>query len=150
SRVQRQFARYQAAQTGTQPAFNFSAAEGFKVPAPNLVAQVAAWRKIRSKADQLQDARTQALQSMDELKKQHDTMESEGASTQGTTTQASTQQNQKSEPADASQSVIASLRRLSSQQKNLSDLDRRAQDHQDLANVYANWIGLIQVDQRAL
>jgi len=35
--------------------------------------------------------------------------------------------------------VVASLQRLAEKHKILADLGRRLQDHQDLADVYANW-----------
>ena len=45
--------------------------------------------------------------------------------------------------------AIASLRRLSDDQKNLSDLDKRIQDQQELGTNYSNWIALVQSQQRA-
>ncbi len=45
--------------------------------------------------------------------------------------------------------VIATLRQFAERHKNLSDLEKRMQDHQDLADVYANWIGVVRARQRA-
>jgi small-conductance mechanosensitive channel len=45
--------------------------------------------------------------------------------------------------------VIALLRGYSLRQKNLADLNKRIQDHQDLADVYGDWMGAVQVRQHA-
>ena len=41
------------------------------------------------------------------------------------------------------------MHRLSDDQKNLADLDKRIQDEQELANAYAGWIAVIHSHQRA-
>ena len=42
------------------------------------------------------------------------------------------------------------LRRLSERQKHLAALDKRIQDNQDLADVYGNWLGLVQARKQAI
>ena len=49
----------------------------------------------------------------------------------------------------AAQAALDSLKQYSGDQKNLADLGRRVQDEQDLADIYANWIGLVEIRQRA-
>ena len=46
--------------------------------------------------------------------------------------------------------MIASLRHLAQHQKSLIDLNRLVQDHQDLADAYANWLVLVQSRQEAI
>jgi len=139
SRVQRQFARYQSRQQ-----IDSARAQNFNDSAPtdNLIAQVRSWWAQRGKAVQLGQARDETLQKRAELQKKHDAQESSPASA-----------NPPQEPAAAATSqdkaLIASLRRLSDRQKNLSDLDKRIQDHQDLADVYGSWMALVSARQLA-
>jgi small-conductance mechanosensitive channel len=144
SRIQRQFARYQAAQqtSDAHEQISLSGAEASS-PAHNLIAQFSAWRTQRAKAVQLQQARDQALQKHEQLQQKHDSAEQPP--------QPDVSQRQEPPPSTGSsdQAVIAALRRLSDRQKHLVDLDKRIQDHQDLADVYGNWIGVVQSRQRA-
>lgn len=146
SRIQRQFARYQAAQSQSdanrQP---FPVLVADTAPAAvNLVAQATTWRTLRSKVLQLQQAHDEALQKAGTLQQNHDTLEKQIGSESGA------QPSQEMESAtNSSQAVIASLRRLSGDQKDLSDLDKRIQDHQELSTVYNNWIAFAQLQQRA-
>ena len=146
SRIQRQFARYQAAQQQSDathaPVMLPAVAD--TSPAHNLVAQFRAWRSERAKAVQLQAAREEALQKREQLLQKHASAEQAGGA------QANESQPQASSTGGSQdQAVIATLRRLSERHKNLADLDTRIQDHQDLADVYANWLGVVQASQRA-
>jgi len=144
SRVQRQFARYQVAQQGAPQNVNFTTRDAATI-APSLLARVGAWRALRGKIKQLQDANTQAQQGANELQQQREKFQSQ--STTSSPSESAPQQTQKS--SDSSQSVIDSLRRLSADQKDLSDLARRMQDHQELATVYSNWVALALSQQRS-
>ena len=147
SRIQRQFARYQAAQQQNDAArAQTSLSDTESSPPPNnLVAQFGAWRAQRAKAMQLQQARDEALQKREQLQQKHDSGEEPAAAQPGT--------SQSQEPtlsdADSDQAVIASLRRLSDRRKNLADLDKRIQDHQELADVYGSWIAMVRSRQQA-
>ena len=146
ARIQRQFARYQASQKqneAARPQISASEAE-ISSPAHNLIGQFSAWRKQRAKTSQLQQARDEALQKREQLQQKHDTAEQTPA-TQSGGIQA---QQSSASTGTSDQRVIASLRRLADRQKNLSDLDKRMQDHQDLADVYANWMVVLQSQQR--
>jgi small-conductance mechanosensitive channel len=94
---------------------------------------------------QLQQAHDEALQKREQLQQKHDAAE------QAAPEQANASQSQAHSAASGSsdQAVLASLRHLSDRQKNLSDLDKRSQDHKDLAEVYASWMGVVQLHQRA-
>ncbi|HYL14381.1 MAG TPA: mechanosensitive ion channel domain-containing protein, partial [Terriglobales bacterium] len=147
SRIQRQFARYQAAQQQSDAAraqIGFSGTEESS-PAHHLLAQFSAWRAQRSRVMQLQQARDEALQKHEQLQQKHDSAE-QPAAAEGNVGQP---QEAPSSAGSSDQAVIASLRRLSARQKNLADLDKRIQDHQDLADVYGNWIAVVQSRQRA-
>lgn len=146
SRIQRQFARYQAAQQQSDSAQAQVSAIGAEAgpPASHFIAHLTTWRTERSKVLQLQQARDEALAKRGLLQQSHDSAE------QAASAQPTAGQPQEAAPAaDNSQAVIASLRRLSERQKNLADLDKRIQDHQELADVYGNWLAVVQSRQRA-
>jgi len=149
SRIQRQFARYQAAQQQGDTAntqISLPAAEASS-PANNLIAQFSVWRTERAKAMKLQQARDEALQKREQLQQRHDSAE------QAALAQPGGSQPQEPRPSAGSsqdEAVIATLRRLSEHQKNLADLDKRVQDHQDLADVYGNWLGVVQSRQQVI
>ena len=147
SRIQRQFARYQAAQQQSDTA-NTQTLSGTEAstPANNLIAQFSVWRTQRAKAIQLQQARDEALQKREQLQQKHDSAE------QAALTQPNVSQPQGPRPSaggSEDQTVIATLRGLSERHKNLADLDKRIQDHQDLAEVYGNWLGVVQSRRQA-
>jgi small-conductance mechanosensitive channel len=143
SLIQRQFARYQATQKDAEAA-RAQALAKTPQPAPppdNLVAQFTAWHTLRDKAKVLQQARDESSAEVSALKQQHDVVEGKGASGAGTAPH-------EPDSTDSSSSVIASLRHLSVQQKDLADLDKRIQDHQELSDVYGNWLGLVRWHQQ--
>ena len=143
SRIQRQFARYQAAQKQNEAA-NAAAPRPDAAPSSpsrNVLAQFSGWRAERAKSAQLMQAHDEALRNHDNLHREHDTLENQASEEAPSSTPAS--------GGDSSQAVIASLRRLSGRQKSLADLDKRIQDFQDLADAYGNWAALVSFRQRA-
>ncbi len=52
--------------------------------------------------------------------------------------------------ADNTAAAITSLHHIAVDQKDLSDLDKRIQDQEDLATAYGNWIDLVKVRQQAI
>ncbi len=152
SRVQRQFARYQAAQQQNNTVPQQSSGSGAESAAggTNLISQFNDWRSLRAKAWSLRQAREEALRKHDQLQKQHDAAEEapSGQANGGQPPQeAATAANAQDQDSDAA--VIASLHNLAERRKTLADLDKRIQDHQELADVYWNWLGLVQATQRA-
>jgi small-conductance mechanosensitive channel len=152
TRIQRQFARYQAAQGQTaapnNQALTLPPAEA-SVPAANLLAQFSGWRALRDKGASLQQARDEALEKHAQLQQKHDATEqaSNAASATDEPETATAGSNGKSVQDRA---VIAALQRLAADRKRLADLDKRIQDHQDLADTYGNWLGLVQAGKQAL
>jgi small-conductance mechanosensitive channel len=146
SRIQRQFARYQAAQQ--QGANTLTSLPGTEAgsSASTLIALFSTWRTQRAKAMQLQQARDETLQKREQLQQTHNSTE------QAELAQPNGSQPQEPHPSaglSQDQAVIAMLRRLSERQKHLAALDKRIQDHQDLADVYGNWLGVAQSRQQA-
>jgi small-conductance mechanosensitive channel len=156
SRIRRQFARHEATQHESEANPQPSNNADVNYRAGNLVAEFTAWRAVRGKALQLQQARDQALQDAEALKQTHDSLDkqvnAEEANKHGITQQANDQlnsdQSESGKSAETTTAAITSLRELADDQKNLADLDKRIQDHQELANTYSNWIGVVQSHQR--
>lgn len=144
SRIRRQFARYQAAQQeGGSARTQTVAAEAISAP-DHLVAQFRAWREQRTRLLLLQRARAEALQKHDELQRKRDSGELPAQPEA-----LPSPQSRASAASSQGQVVIALLRGYSLRQKNLADLNKRIQDHQDLADAYGDWIGAVQFRQRA-
>lgn len=142
-RVQRQFTRYQAAQQQAEAAraqLSLPTLEA-STSARNLRALFEAWRTQRGKIKLLQQAQQETLNKRDELKEKHKSAKQSGDD----------EGNPAPLPGGASQdkAVIESLRQLAERHKKLADLSNRIQDHQDLADVYGNWLAFAQALQRS-
>jgi small-conductance mechanosensitive channel len=155
SRIQRQFARHEAAQQAeanrTQPSPGGQASTAGN----SLIEHIAAWRASQAKRMRLQQAQTEAGQNAAALSQDHDTLHkqltAEEGDKQALTQEATTQLT--SAPADAgassgeTEAALITLHVLSIDQKDLADLDKRIQDHQELSTVYANWVDLEKSNQ---
>jgi len=167
SLIQRQFDQHQAAEHGadekpaaaTNPAINYQA--------DNLWAQFAAWRALQSSSLPLEQARDEARQigsglvqkhvELDKQVKARKTKPQDNPPAAGQSTSVQAQPN--SVPSNSGQSAdqqsptpnptVKTLHRLSDDQKNLADMDKRIQDQQELANSYVGWIAIIRSHQRA-
>jgi small-conductance mechanosensitive channel len=126
-------------------------------PAPigetkTLGAQVVAWIELANRRSQLQKAQQQAVRHTSALDWEHNTLE--GMISQGPA--AATDAAAPSAAADSSDvgedtSAIATrLRNLADQRKTLTELDRRIQDSQQLAEAYKSWDVLVQTRQRGV
>ena len=147
SRIQRQFARYQAAQQESDAAraqLRWPDADVAPVGG-HFLAQYESWRADRAKRAQLQQARDESLQTRAELEQKHNSTEQAGNSQASGEGQAAHAEADNS----ADQAVITSLREMSERRKNLADLDKRIQDHQSLADVYGSWIALVHAHEQA-
>jgi small-conductance mechanosensitive channel len=174
SLIQRQFDQHQAAEHAAdeKPAAAVANNPEVNYQVGSLYAQFLAWRALRSKATPLLEAQSEARLTAAALVEKHAALEkqvtankakqrgnppamSQPRSGQADSAQSSAQPNgsqstsqQGSVPASANTAVTA-LHRLSSDQKNLADLDKRIQDAQELANRYSGWIAVIRSHQRA-
>ncbi len=152
--IQRQYERHEASshaaeaaqsQTANNPDVNYRAG--------NLLGQLAAWNTLRGKAAQLGQARDEAAEVAATLSTAHNALEEkvrgDETSKQAVREQAASPTSQAgvSNPTQT-KSTLASLRHLSQDQKDLSDLDKRIQTEQELQNAYANWIAVVQGHQR--
>ncbi len=150
--IQRQFARYQASTQRDQDLTTLQASNKPEAEDPNtLLGQIAIWRRFHSRAVQLNDARQAAAAAADDLRKTHDTLETDAQNTEAEKQQLKAEAiNQlESDDAAASANTAASLKDFANKQKTLSDFDKRIQDDQELADNYASWIAVVKADERA-
>jgi small-conductance mechanosensitive channel len=143
----------------------------------NIVDQVSAWRSIGAKLRLLGQAHQAALDRAGAFSAAHDTLEkqvtAERAAQQilhargrnagnislgvGSAATRKTVAKAKPQPASApdttgaraAETPLAFLKDLTVDQKDLSDLDKRVDNEQDLAGVYGNWISYLQIRQQS-
>jgi small-conductance mechanosensitive channel len=168
SLIQRQFDQHQAAEHAAdeKPAAAVANTPEINYQAGSLYAQLVAWRALHNKALPLLEAQDEARQTAAKLVERHAALEKQvtaGKAKQRENPPAASQPSsaQASIPPNASHSAsqpsvvpatangaVKALHRLSNDQKNLADLDKRIQDGQELANSYAGWVAVIRSHQR--
>jgi len=167
SRIQRQFNRHEtdehaleaaAAQANVNNQANNQANNPeLNYLSHNLWTQVTAWRSLRDKRAILQLAIQQANENVAKLSQKHNEIEkrvqSEKPVNEQNISPTSALTKSKSQKAVISASVesaaISSLQHLSVEQKNLADLNKRIQEHQEIANVYTSWTDHVDSKERA-
>jgi small-conductance mechanosensitive channel len=121
--------------------------------AGNLAAQIRAWSALREKEAQLGQARQDAVAAVTALTAKHQTLEQhaqqEGSEKQAVTQQAagmikSSQETGAAVTKEDAVATVSSLRRFSQRQKAMSDLDKRIQDQQQIADAYGKWMTLLR------
>lgn len=129
--------------------------------AHTLLSVVRAWQALREKIAQLENARQEAVAKEASLAKRHAELaaqvdkdqEARDAIKQKARGFAQTGlAGNKAASADDSttaKSALDALKQYTLDQKNLADRGRRIQDEQDLNEIYASWIALVEARQRA-
>ncbi|HKA01120.1 MAG TPA: mechanosensitive ion channel domain-containing protein [Candidatus Solibacter sp.] len=107
-----------------------------------LASQIAVWADLNSRYSQIQSARQQAAAKQSALEREHNSLEMILA--QKPTPTAASDDSSADEQEDTA-GMLARLHQLSDQRKTLTELDRRIQDCQQLAQTYGNWASLIAV-----
>jgi len=156
SRIQRQFKRHEdtehAADATHSPTGPNRTPANYQ--ATSLLGQIEAWRMLQAKVTQLQAARDEQAELATSLDQAHDQLDkqlaAEKAASQSPAPASPAGTKTPDAPPHSSREAIAALRRLSSDQKGLSDLDKRIQDEQELDSAYANWIALLQTHERSV
>jgi small-conductance mechanosensitive channel len=160
SRIQRQLKRHDDSEhaTDAKPASAPTLAPETAPQGASLLTQFIRWRSFRGRAVQLQQALDEATKTAAALSQAHDNLEkqvnAEKAMKRATPPPAADHSNPTATGTDShstapAPSTITSLHRLSNDQKNLSDLDKRIQDEQELGTTYGNWIAIVHSHQRA-
>jgi small-conductance mechanosensitive channel len=172
--IQRQFDQHQAAEHNTERAAQTTAAP-INYRASHLLAQFEAWRALRDKVRQLEQARegtgpmiitlgqeraALVKQISAEKAQQRAAMSAAKATPAGTQINAQNQssnsgQQASSAPAGSATPTattgarIKGLHVIMDDQQNLTDLDKRIQDEQQLGSTYDSWIAVVHTHQRA-
>ncbi len=145
------------AQLSKHPASAPNGAEAY-YQAHTLLVVFRAWKALRDKKVQLLQAQNDAFLAQNALAAQHSTLgktaQQETESRQSAKQQAkgfstSSQASSRDESKAAAQAALNSLQHHRQNQKNLADLARRITDEQKLTDIYGQWIGLVEVRQRA-
>ncbi|SRR6266849_1738416 len=126
--------------------------------AHTLLSVLRAWKALREKKAKLEEAQQESAAEQESLKQQHSALttetQQENESRQSAKQQAKGfAQNSKSSSREdskaAAQSALGALKHHQLDEKNLADLGKRIHDEQKLNDIYARWIGLVDVRQRA-
>jgi len=123
-------------------------------PSGSLLARWRMWSALRAKEGQLVQAQQNALNEAQALSREHDALEQrvgERRAPKQTPTTATTSSPPGFVPEGVPGSAeprkpdaaLSALRRLSQDEKNLADLDKRIQDLRQLASVYGQWLTLV-------
>jgi len=117
-----------------------------------------AWRALRDKQAQLQQALDETRTKQDRLSQRRATLQIQVRKEEQDREQAkqlakelarTSKDASREDSKAASQAALDSLKQYSGDQKRLADLGRRIQDEQDLVDIYTNWIAVIVARQRA-
>ncbi|MFZ1005745.1 MAG: mechanosensitive ion channel domain-containing protein [Candidatus Sulfotelmatobacter sp.] len=116
------------------------------------------WKALREKQAKLEDARQETTTKVERLSQRHDSLaaevehekeDREAARQQAKSFSQTTKSASREESTSGAQAALMSLKQYSRDQKNLADLGRRIQDEKDLSDIYANWIGLVEIREHA-
>ena len=134
-----------------------AAAPAVDLNANNLAGQVRAWMWLRDKRAQIDSARGQAQEIGNSLAEQHQVLQNR------IQTERSQREETRQRAADLRKGAAAgttskedtaaalnSLKHFSSDQKLVSDFDKRIQDQQELQHIYGKWLDVTALQQRAV
>ncbi|MGB8064043.1 MAG: mechanosensitive ion channel domain-containing protein [Candidatus Sulfotelmatobacter sp.] len=126
--------------------------------AHTLLSVFRAWQALREKKAALESARQEAIDKAAYLTKRRndvaaqvekDKESREAAKSQAQGFSKGSTAKSREESKAAAEAALSALRQYTIDQKNLADRGRRLQDEQDLTEIYASWIGLVEVRERA-
>src|SRR5438552_1782711 len=126
--------------------------------AHTLLSVLRAWKALRDKKAKLEEAQQESAAEQESLKQQHSALtaetQQENESRQSAKQQAKGfAQNSKASSREdskaAAQSALGALKHHQLDEKNLADLGKRIHDEQKCNDIYARWIGLVDIRQRA-
>jgi small-conductance mechanosensitive channel len=157
SRIQRQFNRHEATQKEYETNNPPTAIDKNRT-AEGSASAMSAWKSLRERAVRLQHAMEDARQVAAKLRESHKGLQSqvdmEVSNKEAITEQArsgiAATTGSDSSSSTSTARAITSLHQISVDQKDLSDLDKRIQDHDDLATAYGNWLDVVKTRQSAV
>jgi small-conductance mechanosensitive channel len=116
-----------------------------------------AWKALKEKRTQLDEARAETSEKAQRLGQRHDQLfvqvekekeDRENARQQARGFAVGRQAASREESKAGAQTALDSLKQFGRDQKNLADLGRRVQDEKELNDVYTNWIALVEARER--
>jgi small-conductance mechanosensitive channel len=127
--------------------------------ARTLLAVYRAWRALREKRALIADARQEATDKESRLNARHaalarqveqdkENREAARQQAKGFSQAKKTTTTTREESKASAQAALGSLKQYARDQRNLADLGRRAQDEQELSDVYSNWEMLVEGRER--
>jgi small-conductance mechanosensitive channel len=132
-------------------------APAIDLSANNLVSQARAWMGLRDKRAQIESARSQAQEIGNSLKEQHQALQSrvhdekpQREETKQRAVDLRTGAAAGTTSKEDTAAALSSLKHFSSDQKLVSDFDKRIQDQQELQQIYGNWLEVTASQQRAV
>jgi small-conductance mechanosensitive channel len=117
-----------------------------------------AWQALREKKMLLEQARAETIEKQGYLATRHaqlaaqvekDKENREAAKQQAKGFSKSSATSTREDSKAGAKAALDSLKQYTLDQKNLADRGRRLQDEQDLSEIYANWIALVETRERA-
>jgi len=126
--------------------------------AHTVLAVLRAWRALRAKKAQLAEALQETAGKQDRLGLRHtrdekqveqDKEDREAAKARAAGFARSSNAASREESKASAQAALQSLKRFTDDQHNLADIGKRLQDEQELNEIYASWIGLVEIRERA-
>jgi small-conductance mechanosensitive channel len=149
--IQRQFEQHQAAEHNAEQSNRTTAPADYR--SGSLLAQLSAWRALRTKLAAVQDAREETERTAVALGSAHDALEKQVGGEKKTLRAAHGQDTGggtlDTGPANHTTAEIRALHVVSDDQKNLADLDKRVQDEQQLQAAYGQWVTVVGAQMRA-
>jgi len=158
SKIKRLQADHEATDHNAQPAGSGINPHELDYKARTLLNVTRAWQALRDKKAQLQQARDETIQKQQRLTQRHAKLEAQveqekqnrdAAKQQAKGFAGTSATSSRDTSKAAAVATLASLKQFTLDQKNLADLGRRLMDEQDLSDIYASWIELVAVRERA-
>ncbi len=162
SRIQRQFNRHEATQKEYEANNPQTVADNDKSNAAegsaSAIAEFSAWKSLRDRVARLQHAMDDARQVAAKLRESREGLQSqvamevsnkEAIAQQARSGIAAAAGNDSSSSSSTAR-AITTLHQISVDQKDLSDLDKRIQDQDDLATAYGGWMDVVKTRQSAV
>ncbi len=157
--IQNQFTTHEAAEHAldeSRSTGGVNKAQSYRTD--TLWGQLTGLHDLHNKASALNQARDEADRNATKLTESHDKLnqllKTQASSNQAIAQQATTRLNSgegdAGDSAETTDAALTSLNRLSDVKKDLTDFDKRIQDHQELRDTYGNWLILVGLQQRAL
>ncbi len=125
--------------------------------ARTLLSVFRAWQALREKKAELEAAREETVEKVAYLLKKHNDLAAqvekdkenrEAAKQQAKGFAAGNKAANREESKASAQAALTTLKQYTLDQKNLADRGRRLQDEEDLNDVYATWIALVETRER--